>query len=179
MSSIYLVNLDKNLVVARFADMDSLTAIADKANYDYTEVDCEDDLLKPNFNLAALAAMFNNIGDNEVKKFGSKAVGAKRVFAAMEAAEFTPAKARPSKGEDAILVQPMDEKVAYREGTKFAKLVEALGKEEGSTMAELAEVTGWKEATVMAYFYYDVKRKGYGVARKAHDDAPMTFHLIN
>lgn len=162
---VYLVNLDKMAVVGRFASMDDLMVVADAAKYNYTEFDCTEDLEGDSFKFADMMALYNNIAETPIKKFRDKATGAARVMALVEEHNFAPIKPRAHRGEDAVLVLPEAEKKPYREDTKVGVLIDAL-KEGGFTLEELAEKVGWKTDTVTAYFYYDVKRKGYGVERR-------------
>lgn len=90
------------------------------------------------------------------------------------AERFAAAKAnpKPPRGQGTRSL-PGDEALPLREGSKQLKLATMLAAEGGATMAQLMKGLNWNEATVRSGFYWDLKRKGFGVLQDGE-----RFHLV-
>ena len=130
-TSVY--SADKKTIIGKFADADTAKAITAKVKGDKTFISSELDLID-NFSLTEMLILLSKIvpeGTALPKKFSDKPSGAKRVFTAIKALEFKPARkaAGRTPSNPTITIQPKPEGVRGFQknsvrGKIHAKLVE-------------------------------------------------------
>jgi hypothetical protein len=147
---------------------------------------------------AELAAIHNEIaaalGDEPVKRFGTKADAIPRTWAKVQAwTEKQQADAAAPAPEPEVKrprsrrgtnVQPKGSPVLPCViGSKQAVLVDELSRPEGVTMAQLLTALSlggkpWTEPTVRSGFGWDMRNKGYGVRSSFDEDGTERFRLV-
>lgn len=94
MEATFVYSADKKTIIGKFADADTAKAITAKVKGDKTFISSELDLID-NFSMTEMLILFSKIvpeGTDLPKKFADKPSGAKRVFTAIKALEFKPAR---------------------------------------------------------------------------------------
>lgn len=150
---------------------------------------------------AELAATHNEIaaalGDEPVKRFGTKVDAIRRTWAKVQAwtekqqalaAAPAPApvaeKAKRPTARRGTNIQPKGSPVLPCViGSKQSVLLDELARPEGVTMAQLLTALSlggkpWTEPTVRSGFGWDMRGKGYGVRSTFDPDGTERFHLV-
>lgn len=147
---------------------------------------------------AELAAIHNEVaavlGDEPVKRFGTKADAIRRTWAKVQAwtekqqadaaAPAPEPKAKQPRARRGTNVQPKGSPVLPCViGSKQAVLVDELSRPEGVTMAQLLAALSlggkpWTEPTVRSGFGWDMRNKGYGVRSSFDEDGTERFRLV-